>query len=224
MVAHAFDVLGAEHQMNAQRDVARILHHVGQEFAEQSGAERVDLFIAVPHHQRRGKIAARIGVEHLLEQRGNQLGHMLHAADQLLGVEIGAERDHALADVLGMVADPLQIVAHPHGADDLAQIDGHRLPAGNGEDRLFLDLMLHRVDGRIGGDHLFRELLTYMMEDPRNITFCMHLMFCAKDIERIGDHATNIAETVYYMIEGRPIADQRPKGDTTTFGAAPLHK
>jgi phosphate transport system protein len=71
---------------------------------------------------------------------------------------------------------------------------------------------------------LFRELLTYMMEDPRNITFCMHLMFCAKDIERIGDHATNIAETVYYMVEGRAIADQRPKGDITSFGAAVLHK
>src|SRR6202034_2340154 len=71
---------------------------------------------------------------------------------------------------------------------------------------------------------LFRELLTYMMEDPRNITFCMHLMFCAKDIERIGDHATNIAETVYYMIEGRPITDQRPKGDTTSFGTTLLQK
>jgi phosphate transport system protein len=66
---------------------------------------------------------------------------------------------------------------------------------------------------------LFRELLTYMMEDPRNITFCMHLMFCAKDIERIGDHATNIAETVYYIIEGQPVTDPRPKGDTTNFGA-----
>src|SRR5271168_909725 len=64
---------------------------------------------------------------------------------------------------------------------------------------------------------LFRELLTYMMEDPRNITFCMHLMFCAKDIERIGDHATNIAETVYYMIEGKQMLDKRPKGDMTTF-------
>jgi phosphate transport system protein len=64
---------------------------------------------------------------------------------------------------------------------------------------------------------LFRELLTYMMEDPRNITFCIHLMFCAKNIERMGDHATNIAETVYYMIEGRAIVDQRPKGDTTSF-------
>ena len=67
---------------------------------------------------------------------------------------------------------------------------------------------------------LFRELLTYMMEDPRNITFCIHLMFCAKNIERMGDHATNVAETVYYMVEGRPIADQRPKGDTTAFAAA----
>ena len=69
---------------------------------------------------------------------------------------------------------------------------------------------------------LFRELLTYMMEDPRNITFCIHLMFCAKNIERMGDHATNIAETVHYMVEGRPIADQRPKGDTTAFASAPV--
>jgi phosphate transport system protein len=69
---------------------------------------------------------------------------------------------------------------------------------------------------------LFRELLTYMMEDPRNITFCIHLMFCAKNIERMGDHATNVAETVHYMIEGRPIADQRPKGDTTAFAKAPM--
>jgi phosphate transport system protein len=66
---------------------------------------------------------------------------------------------------------------------------------------------------------VFRELLTYMMEDPRNITFCIHLMFCAKNIERMGDHATNIAETVHYIIEGRPIVDQRPKGDTTTIAA-----
>ncbi len=71
---------------------------------------------------------------------------------------------------------------------------------------------------------LFRELLTYMMEDPRNITFCMHLMFCAKDIERMGDHATNIAETVYFMIEGRTITDQRPKGDTTSFPSAFMQK
>ena len=71
---------------------------------------------------------------------------------------------------------------------------------------------------------LFRELLTYMMEDPRNITFCTHLMFCAKDIERMGDHATNIAETIYYMIEGSAIADQRPKGDPTNFPSALMQR
>ncbi len=67
---------------------------------------------------------------------------------------------------------------------------------------------------------LFRELLTYMMEDPRNISFCIHLMFCAKNIERIGDHATNIAETVFYIIEGQQISDKRPKGDMTAFASA----
>lgn len=85
-------------------------------------------------------------------------------------------------------------------------------------------LMVWKSDEEIDSlcTSLFRELLTYMMEDPRHITFCIHLMFCAKNIERMGDHATNIAETVYYMIEGRTIADQRPKGDDTTAFAAAL--
>jgi len=61
-------------------------------------------------------------------------------------------------------------------------------------------------------DSLFRELLTYMLEDPRNITFCTHLLFCAKNIERIGDHATNIAETVYYIVQGVALEEERPKG------------
>ena len=60
---------------------------------------------------------------------------------------------------------------------------------------------------------LFRELLTYMMEDPRNITSCTHLLFCAKNIERIGDHATNIAETIYYMATGEQPEGERPKDD-----------
>ncbi len=60
---------------------------------------------------------------------------------------------------------------------------------------------------------LFRELLTYMMEDPRNISACTHLLFCAKNIERIGDHATNIAETVYYIVTGAQLPAERPKED-----------
>jgi phosphate transport system protein len=67
---------------------------------------------------------------------------------------------------------------------------------------------------------LFRELLTYMMEDPRNITTCTHLLFCAKNIERIGDHATNIAETIYYMTTGSQPEGERPKDDSSnTLGS-----
>ncbi|MGO9132714.1 MAG: phosphate signaling complex protein PhoU [Methylovirgula sp.] len=68
---------------------------------------------------------------------------------------------------------------------------------------------------------LFRELLTYMMEDHSNITFCTHLLFCAKNLERAGDHITNIAETVHYIIEGRPLSEERPKADITSKGTLP---
>ena len=64
---------------------------------------------------------------------------------------------------------------------------------------------------------LFRELLTYMMEDPRNISFCTHLLFCAKNIERIGDHTTNIAETIHYLVTGEPLAAERPKDDRSSY-------
>ena len=59
---------------------------------------------------------------------------------------------------------------------------------------------------------IFRQLLTYMMEDPRNITFSTHLLFSAKNLERIGDHATNIAETVHYLVTGQSLPIDRPKG------------
>ncbi len=63
---------------------------------------------------------------------------------------------------------------------------------------------------------LFRELLTYMMEDPRNIGLSTHLLFGAKNLERIGDHTTSIAETVHYLVHGTAITDDRPKGDNTS--------
>jgi len=62
-------------------------------------------------------------------------------------------------------------------------------------------------------DSLFRELLTYMMEDPRSITACTHLLFVARNIERIGDIATNIAEVVHYQVEGQTLSEDRPKAD-----------
>ena len=75
-----------------------------------------------------------------------------------------------------------------------------------------------RRDGAIDAmnNSLFRELLTYMMEDPRSISYCTHLLFCAKNIERIGDHTTNIAETLHYLVTGQNLTAERPKGDRTT--------
>ena len=63
---------------------------------------------------------------------------------------------------------------------------------------------------------IFREMLTHMMEDPRNITAATHLLFVAKNLERIGDHATNIAEIAHYLASGEILTGDRPKADTTT--------
>ena len=63
---------------------------------------------------------------------------------------------------------------------------------------------------------VFRELLTYMMEDPRTIGLATHLLFVAKNLERIGDHTTNIAENIHYLVLGASIGDERPKGDDTS--------
>ena len=66
---------------------------------------------------------------------------------------------------------------------------------------------------------LFREFLTFMMEDPRNITACMHLHFIAKNTERMGDHVTNIAEQVIYLVTGETPDEKRPKEDQTSIDA-----
>jgi phosphate transport system protein len=77
-------------------------------------------------------------------------------------------------------------------------------------------------DGQIDSlnTSLFRELLTYMMEDPRNISFCTHLLFVAKNVERIGDHTTNIAETVHYLASGETLTAERPKNDRSSDAMA----
>jgi phosphate transport system protein len=75
-----------------------------------------------------------------------------------------------------------------------------------------------RIDVRYTS--VFRELLTYMMEDPRNITACTHLLFCAKNLERIGDHVTNIAENAYYVLTGEQLPPNRPKQDEIAAPAA----
>ncbi len=85
-------------------------------------------------------------------------------------------------------------------------------------------LAVWKRDGEIDAIYtsLFRELLTYMMEDPRHITLCTHLLFAAKNIERIGDHAQNIAETVHYLVRGEPVVDDGylPDNLSVKFGLA----
>ncbi|PWR03410.1 phosphate transport system regulatory protein PhoU [Meridianimarinicoccus roseus] len=68
---------------------------------------------------------------------------------------------------------------------------------------------------------MFRQFLTYMMEDPRNITGCMHLHFIAKNVERMGDHVTSIADQVIYLVTGEIPTDARPKHDRTSLMAGP---
>ena len=79
-------------------------------------------------------------------------------------------------------------------------------------------LALRDDDARLDAQYtaLFRELLTYMMEDPRNITPCTHLLFMAKNLERVGDHATNIAENVWFLVHGEEPLPPREKRDETS--------
>lgn len=113
-----------------------------------------------------------------------------------------------------------------HGVEHLAELSLEQLKNvldAYGRRDVKLALAVWERDEEIDALYtsLFRELLTYMMEDPRNIGFCTHLLFCAKNIERIGDHATNIAETVHYQITGVTLTDERPKNDRSSVIAAP---
>ncbi|MEL7463914.1 MAG: phosphate signaling complex protein PhoU [Pseudomonadota bacterium] len=65
---------------------------------------------------------------------------------------------------------------------------------------------------------MFREVVTYMMEDPRTISLASQLLFIAKNVERIGDHTTHVAEMIYYVAKGEPLGDDRPKGDPLDLG------
>jgi len=208
MVADSVDALARRDTQNAQEIVAtdpRIdaLQHEIEEKAVLTIARRQPMAIDLRDVVGALRVAndlERIGdLAKNIAKRVLALDGEFHPTKLLRGVEhMGA-----------LVLTQLKEVLDSYSSHDL----GKALAVWNGDEAV--DAMC---------TSLFRELLTYMMEDPRNITFCIHLMFCAKNIERMGDHATNIAETVYYMIEGRAIVDQRPKGDTTSFATLAAEK
>jgi phosphate transport system protein len=115
------------------------------------------------------------------------------------------ELAHSIETMAGLVLDQVQGVIERHAARDAAGL-----------------VKLRDEDERIDVKYtsVFRELLTYMMEDPRNITPCTHLLFCAKNLERIGDHVTNISENAYYVLTGEQLPVHRPKQDETAMSAA----
>ncbi len=101
----------------------------------------------------------------------------------------------------GQVQNMIKNVLDAYGARDIKKADDVRLRDEE------VDLM---------HTSLFRELLTYMMEDPRNITACTHLLFVAKNVERIGDHVTSIAESVHFLVAGDLPSEKRPKSDLSS--------
>jgi phosphate transport system protein len=124
-----------------------------------------------------------------------------------------AKRTHALTDAL-----PRKLMSGVTRMGRLAQEELKNILDSYARSDAEKALMVWRSDEELDAlyNSIFRELLTYMMEDPRNISLCTHLLFGAKNMERIGDHATNIAENIHYLVHGKPLAEGRPKKDITS--------
>jgi phosphate transport system protein len=127
-----------------------------------------------------------------------------------------AKRTHAVADPLPR---KLAVGLTRMGDLSLAQLKTVLDAYGARDEVKAMDVWQHDEDIDALYNSIFRELLTYMMEDPRMIGVCTHLLFATKNIERIGDHSTNIAENIYYLVHGKPLREERPKKDTTSTTA-----
>jgi len=124
-----------------------------------------------------------------------------------------AKRTHAMSDEL-----PRKLMAGVTRMGRLAQVELKNILDAYSRTDAEMAMEVWRSDEELDAlyNSIFRELLTYMMEDPRNISLCTHLLFGAKNMERIGDHATNIAENIYYLVHGKPLSEERPKKDVTS--------
>jgi len=217
---------------NDLQDITRMVAEMGG-LAEKQIADAVDA-LAERDAERAGLVIAADSAIDALQRKIEEKAVLTIARRQPMAVDLreivaalrvvgDLERIGDLAKNIGKRVAPLTGDFHPHklirGVEHMASMVLAQLKEvldSYASHDIAKALEVWKGDEQIDAmcTSLFRELLTYMMEDPRNITFCIHLMFCAKNIERMGDHATNIAETVHYMIEGRAITDERPKGDT----------
>jgi phosphate transport system protein len=127
-----------------------------------------------------------------------------------------AKRTHAITEAM-----PRKLVTGLTRMGDMAQQQLKAVLDAYAQSDADAAMQVWRADEDIDAlyNSIFRELLTYMMEDPRNIGPCTHLLFGTKNMERIGDHTTNIAENIYFLVNGRTITEERPKKDKTSMTA-----
>ncbi len=224
MVAHPLDVLGAKQQVDTNADIARVFHHVGEQLAEQRVVDRVDLLVAAPHPQRLVDVAPRIGVEHVLDLGEDELGHVLDPAHHLLQIELAVENHHALGDVLGEIADPLEVVGDAERADDVAQVDRHRLAPRDGEDRLLLDLALQEVDLGVLGDDALGQVGIVPVQRIDGVAD-----LALRQTAHLGDHARQFLEIgverlvgvlgQYHLLASAALASAEAAGDVVLRSA-----
>src|SRR5690606_11006509 len=164
VIADTLDVLGAEQKMGAEADVARILHHVGQELAKHRIIHGIDLLILAPDREREVTIAFRVGVKHVLEPAHRTLHHAAKAGHD--GLRVGLVRDGkgALGRILGKIADALQIRGDAQRRHDVTKVIGHGLPTCDHRDHLAFDIALELVDRFIRLDHRLGELWIALLE------------------------------------------------------------
>lgn len=155
-----------------------------------------------PQAQDLRSVVAMMKVAGNLERIGDYAKNIAKRSVAIGSFKSFGSAESVLGRMGGIVQEMLKDVLDAHGTRDIKLAEQVRI---RDED---VD-QLHNT--------LFRELLTYMMEDPRHITSCMHLLFVAKNLERMGDHTTSIAEQVFYLISGALPEEDRPKRDMTSI-------
>jgi phosphate transport system protein len=144
-------------------------------------------------------VVAAMRIATTLERVGDLAKNVAKRSAQLDGSGAPREALQAARRMVLRARDDLQLALRAHETGDIGLAE-----------------KVWRSDTDLDGmlNSLFRELLTHMAENPRAITACTHLLFCAKNAERIGDHATAVAETVSYVVTGTAFTGDRPKLDT----------
>jgi len=137
-------------------------------------------------------IIASLKISNDLERMGDYAKNISKRVKTLTKVPLLSSTGRSIERMSKMVAEMIRLVLDAYFERNVA---------------MALSVIKQDEDVDLLHTSMFREILTYMMEDPRNITACTHFLFIAKNIERVGDHATNIAEQVYYIVEGRQYDD-----------------